>query len=133
MYGRSMKLAGYAVITLEQPRLFAKKLTALIIGTAILMPLVYFKLYVPAQIYVGILLVLHIYFFYVYLTRVDWRRLWFSRSGFIIRVTGIVFFSYLLTVLQFDGPVTFVLMNIVAATIIHALILLLLMCHFSRN
>jgi hypothetical protein len=112
---------------LDQPRLFFKKLATLLGVTIILVPLIHFRLELPTFIFVGALLVLHVYILFVYLTRVNWRHLRASRGGFVLRISAIVMFSYILTLLHYQGPTWFVIFSVGAAVTIHALILLLLM------
>lgn len=112
---------------LDQPKLFLKKLVTLLGVTLVLVPLIHYKLLMPTIIYVVALLLLHIYIFYVYLTRINWRHLRANRLGFALRILGIVLFSYILTLLHYQGATTIVMLNVVAAVTVHALILLLLM------
>jgi hypothetical protein len=112
---------------IEQPQLFLKKLATLLGVTIVLVPLIHFKLLIPTIAYVVALLVLHIYIFFVYLQRINWRVLRANRTGFMMRLLGIVLFSYMLTLLHYQGATLIVLLSIVAAVTLHALILLLLM------
>jgi hypothetical protein len=112
---------------IEQPQLFLKKLATLLGVTIVLVPLIHFKLLIPTIAYVVALRVLHIYIFFVYLQRINWRVLRANRTGFMMRLLGIVLFSYMLTLLHYQGATLIVLLSIVAAVTLHALILLLLM------
>jgi hypothetical protein len=118
---------------IDQPQLFIKKLARLLGVTIILVPLIHYRLVLPTYAYISSLLVLHIYIFFVYLSKIDWHHLRESRSGFILRLAGIVLFAYALTLLHFQGPTYFVLLSIGAAVGIHAIILLLLMMTKSRT
>lgn len=114
-------------MTLDQPRLFLQKVGAIILGTAILVPLVHFKLLLPAVLYLGALLLLHVYFFTIYLMRVKWHQLRANHTGFATRLLGILLFSYLLTLLHYQGAATILAVNIGLAILLHTLILLFLM------
>jgi hypothetical protein len=108
-------------------KLFQRKLLTLLGITVTLVPLIHYKLLLPIYLYLGALLALHVYIFFIYLTRVDWHNLRQSRAGFITRLAGIGIFSYLLTLLHYQGPTLTVILSVVAAVALHAAILLLLM------
>jgi hypothetical protein len=112
---------------IDQPQLFLRKLATLLGTTLVLVPLIHYKLLIPTMVYVIALLLLHVYIFYVYLTRIKWHVLRANRAGFVMRLLGIVLFSYMLTLLHYQGATVFVLLSILAAVGLHALILLLLM------
>lgn len=114
-------------IKLLDSSLFLKKVTVVFAATGILVPLVYYKLYVPAGLYLSALLVLHLIFLYTYFTKVPWTRLMQNKVGFGTRVLAILFFVYLLAVLKFQGSFEFVMANLVAGLAIHTLILFSLM------
>ena len=112
---------------IDQPQLFIKKLATLLGVTIVLVPLIHYKLLIPTLFYVAALLAIHIYIFYIYLMRINWRRLRANRTGFTLRLLGIVTFAYMLTLLHYQGTTLIVLLSIGAAVGIHAAILLLLM------
>ncbi|MBW4061970.1 hypothetical protein HJC99_05360 [Candidatus Saccharibacteria bacterium] len=118
---------------INQPRLFVGKLATLLGTTIVLVPLIHYKLIIPTLLYIGALLLIHIWIFYVYVARINWRELRSNRIGFILRLLGIVLFSYILTLLHYQGATTIVLLSIAAAVAIHALILLLLMARSLRR
>lgn len=122
-----MIIADRINVTLTDPALFQKKLLAVGSATLVLVPLVYFKLYVPAWIYLVSLLALHLVFLYTYLAKTPWRKLTAHKAGFALRMLSVVFFGYLLVALKFHGSVAFVLANLVAGLAIHTLILFSLM------
>ena len=95
--------------------------------TIVLVPLIHYRLELPTLIYVAALLLLHIYILFVYLSRVKWRQLRANRGGFALRISAIVMFSYILTLLHYQGTTFIVLLSVGAAVGIHAMILLLLM------
>ena len=112
---------------LEQPQLFIKKLAILFAITIALVPLIHYRLAMPTYLFVGTLLVLHIYIFFIYLSRINWRKLRENRVGFVVRLSAIAMFSFILTLLHYQGPTLFVILSVGAAVTVHALILLLLM------
>ena len=104
--------------------LFMKKLTVLVVGTFLLIPLVYYKLQVPAMIYVGILVILHILFLYIYAMRTPWKELMQHKAEFAVRVVAVGFFIYLLTLIKFEGDFWTLVRNTVIALLIHIGILI---------
>ena len=56
-------------------RLFFRKQVSLLLAVILLVPLVYFRFRLPSLIYLLGLLILHLYFVYVYLSRISWREL----------------------------------------------------------
>lgn len=113
-------------------RLFFHKLTVLIFGTAILVPLVHFKLYVPATAYVAALLILHVAILYLYFARTPWRVLLLHKREFALRISAVVMFAWLLTIVSFEGTLLEVLLNATLALILHVAILLGLMVERRR-
>src|SRR6266567_2245227 len=112
---------------IDRPHLFLEKLATLLGVTIVLVPLIRFKLLIPTIAFVAALLALHIYIFFVYLSQIDWRVLRANRIGFGMRLLGILLFTYMLTLLHYQGTTVIVLLSICAAVALHALILLLLM------
>lgn len=104
-------------------KLFMQKLAALVITTALLAPLIYYKLNVPAAVFVGGLLVLHIAVFYLYFGRLPWRRLLKHKGEFVIRAAGVLFFLYLLSLIKFGGNPSLILVKLLLATGVHIAIL----------
>jgi hypothetical protein len=126
MYGyRSMRRLD--AVTIFNRRLFAMKLAALCAGTIVFVPLVYAKWRLPVYVYAGGLLGLHIYFLYLYAMRTPWRVLTRSKRAFAIRMTAVVFFIYLLSLIHFGGTALQIIGKLAAAFMIHVAILLGLM------
>lgn len=115
-----------SIIFIDKP-LFLKKITVVFVATSILVPFVYFKLYVPATLYIIGLLILHLVFLYTYFFKVAWRQLLQNKLGFALRILAICLFVYLLAVLKFQGSFSFVIANLFAGLAIHTLILFALM------
>ena len=130
-YYVAMTSADRITIKLIDSSLFLRKVTVVFIATAILVPLVYYKLYVPAGLYVTSLLVLHLVFLHTYFSKVRWTRLMHNRVGFGTRILAILLFIYLLAVLRFHGSFVFVMANLAAGLLIHTLILASLMAEIG--
>ncbi len=126
-YDEFMTYADRISIKLMDSSLFLKKIAAVFAATFVLVPLVYYKLDVPAGLYLAALLALHLIFLYAYFARVPWRRLTRHKAGFGMRILAIVFFGYLLDVLKFQGSFEWVMANMAAGLAIHTLILFSLM------
>lgn len=110
-------------VTTIDRRLFIRKLTVLIAGTLLFIPLMYFKHHGLALAYVGGLLALHICILYVYFSRTPWRRLLHHKAEFGIRVAAVVFFIYLLTLVRYEGSFSDITRNTLLALLIHVGIL----------
>lgn len=120
-------------IKLSDPAVFFKKLLLLCLATLALVPLIYYKLSIPAFLYLAFLLVIHIAFLVLYLAKVDWRSLVSNKTSLILRLVGVLFFAFLLMVLKYVGDPIWVLFNIALAFTIHIFILLLLMVTVHRT
>ena len=114
-------------IYLSNPDLFFKKVLTLFLATVLLVPLIQFKLLIPAMAYVGGLIILHLFFFYIYFSNVPWREISKDKKSLILRLVAVLFFIYLLTLLKFQGNSFVILFNISAAFFIHLLILFFMM------
>jgi hypothetical protein len=104
--------------------LFIKKFTVLIAGTLLLVPLVYFKLQIPALLYIGGLVILHVVFLYVYFVRTPWKEFMRHKAEFALRVVSVAFLIYLLTLVKFEGDFWILLRNTLIALGIHLCILI---------
>jgi len=122
-----MTSADRISIKLFDSALFIKKVAVVFAATGILVPLVYYKLSVPAGLYLSALLGLHLVFLYTYFSKVPWTRLMQNRVGFGTRILAVFFFVYLLAVLRFQGSFGFVMANLAAGLAIHTSILFALM------
>ena len=118
-----MRVGGVRVEILD-PKLFARKLALLIVFSAAFVPLKYYELETATTWYVVFLLLLHVYFLVILVWRVRWRRLAGHRRSFLLRLTAVAFFVFLLTVLQ--AGVTFweFMVFLGASVAIHTLLLL---------
>lgn len=120
-------------ITISNPGLFYKKLATLFVTTVALIPLVQYKLYVPAALYIGALLLLHVFILYIYLTRVDWQQFAVDKKELFVRLSSVGFFIYLLTTLRFEGATTIILLNMAGAFVIHVVIMLFMTASLTTN
>ena len=123
-------------IYLTNRSLFIKKTVTLLLTTLALVPLVHYKLMVPAVVYVAGLLLLHAFFLYLYFSRVPWQEFKKDKKGLTLRIVALTFFIYLLMLIKFEGSTITVLLNLAGAFIIHVFILLFLMVikvKFDKN
>lgn len=118
---------------LISPELFIKKLALLCLATLLLVPLVYYKLEIPAMSYLVILIVIHLIFLFLYLFKVEWRSLTPNKITFILRLAAVIFFAYILAILKLVGEPLFVLLNLAVAFVVHALILFFLMIKLEKQ
>ena len=114
-------------LVLINKELFWWKLKSLCVVTLLFIPFLAIKNTVPAFIYISALLIIHIYILYLYLMKTNWRELSKSPSGFISRCIGILFFTYLLILVKFQGDIATILVGLGSAVILHIALLLLLM------
>ena len=110
-----------------QKTLFWRKLLTTFVATILLVPLMHFQQRLPMEIFVAGLILLHVFFFAMYMYRVDWRYLRRNKRSFWSRLVMIGFLVFLLTLLTFDGSIVLVSLALIAAFFIHAGILTLLM------
>ncbi len=122
-------------VTIDNQTLFRKKVLAVFIGTLVLVPLIQAKQTMPASLYIIGLLAIHITFLIIYLLKIPFKQ-WASNKRFLlIRLLAIIFFAYLLSLIKFTyGLSTLVIIShLIAALLLHILILLLFMTHFSTK
>jgi hypothetical protein len=117
----------HLVVKLHEPRLFWRKVVMVTLALLVLEPLTYYKLYVPSVVYLSVILAVHIIFLYVYISHVPWRELWIDKQGLLARIIGIVIVGYLLALVHVSPNLLVILVNILAMSVLHSFILLLLM------
>lgn len=115
------------VITLHHPRIFWRKVLTVTLALFALQPMLYFKLYIPATLFLAIILAIHLLFLYVYIAQVPWRELLSKKRIFIGRVLGILIVGYALGLIKNAPSLWVMFVNIIAMTFLHALILALIM------
>jgi hypothetical protein len=117
----------HLTVELHEPRIFWRKVVTVTLALLILEPLTYYRLYVPSVMYLSLILVVHVLFLYVYISHVPWRELWAVKRGLLARTIGIVIVGYLLALVHISQNLWVILMNILAMSVLHSFILLLLM------
>lgn len=122
---------GYRFILIDK-KLFVRKLVMLLGFSAGIIPLLLYKNYFGAALYVILLLLLHLYFLVVYLWRVRWKELLNNKLGFVIRAAAILFFTYLLSLLRSGEEIASVIVFLCISVSIHIALLLLLMVRVER-
>lgn len=129
MYSKDM---SRLTIELHQPRVFWRKVATVTIALLVLEPLLYFKLYIPSMIYLAAILAMHVIFLYVYVSHVPWRLLWADKRALLARAIGILTVGYLLTLVHTSPSLLVIFANIIAMSVLHGFILLLLMLKTVR-
>jgi hypothetical protein len=114
-------------IIISNQKLFLKKAATLFMASIALVPLIHYKLYIPATLYIGSLLILHLLFLYMYFMQVPWREIGKNKKALSLRLTSIIFLIYLLTLIKLEGETTVVITRLILVFIIHLLILLFMM------
>jgi hypothetical protein len=122
---------SHRIIKLHEPRLFWRKVAMVTLALLVLEPLTYYKLYVPSVMYLSLILAVHVIFLYVYISHVPWRELWADKQGLLARIIGIVIVGYLLALVHVSRNLLVILVNILAMSVLHSFILLLLMLRVS--
>ena len=93
---------GRTGLVLEKQRRFLRKSVTLAIAIATLAPLLWWKNELAAGVYLGILVVIHVFALAVFLHRTPWRSLFAHRWAFLARVAGLVAFGGLLGLLRYE-------------------------------
>ncbi len=120
---------------LVEPRLFLVKAVSVFVLSLALVPLVAMKQQLPAMIYAGGLVVLHIFVLVAYFYRVRFGELDPDRRSLIARVVALVVVSYLLfaaSVFEPGTPIWPMTLQMLGVSVLHTLILLLLMVRIDR-
>lgn len=93
---------GNTGLVLEKHRRFVRKTITLGLAIVTLAPLIWWKNQLAAGIYLGVLVLIHVFALAVFAYRIEWRDLFQHRWGLVSRVSGLVIFGGLLTLLKFD-------------------------------
>ncbi len=120
---------------LDRP-LFVRKTIAVFAASLVLLPLLELRSSVPALLYAGSLVVLHVIVLVVYLYRVPMRRLAASWRGVFGRVLALAVVLYLLVLLsRFDDDASrsTLAAQLLAVAVLHAVALLLLSARLERG
>lgn len=128
-HGVAFKVGGRGFRLLE-PRLFAWKAASVLLLSAALFPVLAIRDGIPAQIYAGALVVLHIAILLIYFYRVRFRELDPDFRALALRVLALIVVSYLLVIVSRfdpDGPKSTLAVQLLAITAFHAVLLGLVM------
>lgn len=121
---------GGRAFRLLEPRLFLWKAASVLLLSAALFPVLSIKDGIPATVYAGSLVVLHIAILGIYLFRVRFRDLDPDARALALRVMALIVVSYLLVIVSRfdpDGPRSTLAMQLLAITAFHAILLALVM------
>lgn len=83
-------------IRLLDASLFWRKLALLVVFSALFLPLKAYELEMPLRVYIGFLLVLHVYFVFVLIWRVRWDVLAEHKRSFSLRILAVALFIAIL-------------------------------------
>jgi low temperature requirement protein LtrA len=117
-------------LRLLEPRLFLWKAASVVLLSAALFPVLAIRDGIPATIYAGALVVLHIAILLIYFYRVKFRELDPDFRALALRVLALIVVSYLLVIVSRfdpDGPKSTLVMQLLAITAFHAILLALVM------
>ena len=121
---------GGRAFRLLEPRLFLWKAASVLLLSAALFPILSVKDGIPATIYTGALVVLHVVILGIYLYRVRFRDLDPDIRALALRVMALVVVTYLLLIVSRfdpDGPRSTLAIQLLAITAFHAILLALVM------
>jgi hypothetical protein len=93
----------------------------------VLQPLLYFHLYIPATLYLSVILLLHAVFLYVYVIHMPWQQVLAQKKILIGRVGGILLIAYALGLIKTTTNLGLIFVNILAMAVLHGVILALIM------
>ncbi len=123
-------------LVLANPRLFWLKSLMVFVLAFALVPLVALKSDVPKMAYAGSLVVLHIAIIAVYFYRVKFRELDPDRRSLVARLIGLALTTYILSAsssFDADSSVADLAWQMLAVSVIHMVMLLLLMVRHERR
>lgn len=93
---------GNTDLVFEEQRRFVRKSITLGLAIVLLAPLIIWKNEVATAIYLGVLVVIHVFALVVFVHRVPWRALFRHPAGLVTRTVGLVVFGGLLAMLRID-------------------------------
>lgn len=128
MRERSVDIPG-ARLTLLRPGLFLRKSLMVFALALLLLPLVRLKTELPAVLYVGALLALHIVVLGLYLYRTQFRELDPDRRSLMLRIAAIAFMTYLLSIVSganAETPLRGMVVQVLGAAGLHTVLLAML-------
>lgn len=115
---------------LSNPRLFLVKTSSVFALSFALVPLLQWKDEIPALVYTGSLVALHVFILGIYLYRVRFRDLDPDRRSLVARVLGLAITVYLLSAtstFDADSSIGRLATQMLGVSLVHMLILALLM------
>jgi len=127
---------GSTTFRLDDPRLFMMKALSVLLLSYALLPVLAIKSNIPAVIYVGLLVAIHIFVLAIYLYRVRFRELDPNLRSLFARIIALVVVTYLLVVVsRFDDDSSWLELSLQMAgiTVFHAVLLALIMFHVERR
>jgi len=127
---------GSLTFRLDDPRLFLIKAFSVLALSFALLPILAIKSSIPAVLYVGLLIVTHIFVLAIYLYRVRFRDLDPNRRSLFARVIALAVVTYLLVVVsRFEPNSSWLTLSyqLVGVTVFHALLLILIMVRVDRH
>lgn len=120
---------------LLNPRLFLLKAASVFALSFALVPLLQWKADIPALLYTGALVGLHVFILGIYLYRVRFRDLDPDRRSLVARVLGLAITTYLLSAtsaFDSDSSISRLAAQMLAVSLVHMAILALLMVRAVR-
>ncbi len=127
---------GRRRLSIEDPRLFAVKTVSVFALAFALLPLVSVKDGLPATLYAGGLVLLHVVILGVYLYRVRFQDLDSDRRSLIARLVALAVMTYLLMVVSSfdpDSSMGTLALQMLAVSVVHMGVLLLFMVRVERS
>lgn len=128
--------AGSMLFRLEEPRLFVIKALSVLVLSYALLPILAIKSDVPAYLYVGLMVVIHIFVLAIYVYRVRFQDLDASYRSLIARLIALAVVTYLLVIVsRFDEDASWITLayQMAGITVFHALLLALIMFRVERR
>ena len=121
---------------LIEPRLFLVKTASVFLLSLALVPLVAMKQQLPAMLYAGGLVILHIFVLAAYLYRVRFGDLDPDRRSLVARIVALAVVSYLLfaaSVFEPGTPIWPMTVQMLGVSVLHTAVLVLLMVRIERT
>ena len=127
---------GSILLRLDEPRLFLIKTLSVLVLSYALLPILAIKGSIPAYLYVGLMIVIHIFVLAIYVYRVRFRELDASYRSLIARLIALGVVTYLLIVVsrfEDESSWTRLALQMLGVTVFHALLLALIMFRVERR
>jgi hypothetical protein len=121
---------GRRRLTIEDPRLFVVKSVSVFVLAFMLLPMVAVKDGLPAMLYAGGLVLLHLVILGIYLYRVRFQDLDADRRSLIARLVALAVMTYLLMVVSRfdpDSSMATLALQMLGVSVAHMVVLVLFM------